>query len=142
MALFALAAACFILIWVGIGIVLAVLGLFVVFGLVSAGILSTSIIVALSRRSLADGFKTSILLTVTIISTIGWCIFFLLYNAVVHWWTMPTAALVGSTLGLVTGILFGFSLIFIIRRMAAFFRRKLDLSVWGEQKDSYSSEIL
>src|SRR5437868_385036 len=55
---FALIGLCLICLSIGVGTALTVIGLLVLFGLISAGILSTSIIVGLNKKSFAKGFKT------------------------------------------------------------------------------------
>jgi len=64
--IFALFALVFILVCVGVGVVLTVLGLLILFGLIGVGILSVSILVGLSKKSFTKGFKTFLVSTTTI----------------------------------------------------------------------------
>ena len=125
---FAMIGFIFILVCVGAGIALTVLGLSIVFGLVSFGILSTSIIVGLNKKSFAKGFKTFIILA----STIGGLLFcgagFWLLNKIVHWWTGQTAILTGATCGLIAGLVFGLLANYILQRVTNYFKTKLNLA--------------
>jgi len=124
---FAMIGFVFILVCVGAGIVLTVLGLLIIFGLVSFGILSTSIIVGLNKKSFAKGFKTFIILA----STIGGLLFcgvgFWFLNIIVHWWTTQTAIITGATFGLIAGFAFGLSAYYILQRLTTYFKQKLNL---------------
>jgi hypothetical protein len=119
----------FILVCVGVGIALTVMVLLILFGLVSFGILSTSIIVGLNKRSSAKGFKTFILLA----STIGGLLFggvgFWLLNKIIHWWTTKAAIINGLTTGLFAGLIFGFLAYYILQRLTTYFKRKLNLTI-------------
>ncbi|HVA99540.1 MAG TPA: hypothetical protein VNG53_11655 [Bacteroidia bacterium] len=125
---FAMIGLVFLLTCVGTGIVLTVLGLLILFGLVSFGILSTSIIVGLNKKSFAKGFKTFIVL----ISTIGGLLFcvavFWLYNKIVHWWTLQTTIIIGSTFGLLAGLAFGLLAFYVLQRLTTYFKQKLNLT--------------
>jgi hypothetical protein len=125
---FAMIGFVFILVCVGAGIVLTVLGLLIIFGLVSFGILSTSIIVGLNKKSFAKGFKIFIVMA----STIGGLLFcgvgFWLLNKIVHWWTTQTAIITGATSGLIAGFAFGLLAYYILQRLTTYFKQKLNLT--------------
>ena len=125
---FALIGFVFILICVGAGIALTILGLLILFGLVSFGILSTSIIVGLNKKSFAKGFKTFIVLTSTVVGPLLFSVGFWLLNKVVHWWTVQTAIITGATLGLMAGLIFGQLVYYILQRLTAYFKQKLNLT--------------
>ena len=125
---FAMIGFIFIMVFVGAGIALTLLGLSIVFGLISFGILSTSIIVGLNKKSFAKGFKTFIILE----STIGGLLFcsagFWLLNRIVHWWTGQTAILTGVTCGLIAGLVFGLLVNYVLQRVTNYFKTKLNLA--------------
>jgi hypothetical protein len=125
---FAMIGFAFILICVGAGIVLTVFGLFILFGLVSFGILSTSIIVGLNKKSFAKGFKTFIVLA----STFGGLFFcgvgFWLINKIFLWWTTQTAIITGTASGLIAGFTFGLLAYYILQRMTTYFKQNLNLN--------------
>ncbi len=128
MLFFALIGLALILICVGAGIVLTVLGLLAIFGLVSFGVLSTSLIVGLNKKSFAKGFKTFIVLS----STVGGLLIcgtgFWLFNKIVHWWTTQTAIFTGATCGLLAGLIFGLLANYILQRLTNYFKTKLNLA--------------
>ena len=119
----------FVFACIGGGIVLTVLGLFIVFELVSFGIISTAIIVGINKQSLKKGFKTFILIASTIGGLLIGGMSFWLLNKVTHWWTTQTAILTGLTSGFIGGL--GLSLIafYILQRLTIYFKQKLDLTI-------------
>jgi hypothetical protein len=123
-ALFALG---FVLVCIGAGIFLATLVLLAVFGLVMLGVLSTSIIIGLNKKSFEKGSKTFIVLT----STIGGLLIggtgFWLLNKVVHWWTPQTSILIGAGLGFLIGIGLGFLVFIILQRLTVYFKKSLNI---------------
>ncbi len=86
---------CFFLACIAAGAVIAIAVLAAFCGLVSLGVISTSIIVGLHEKSFEKGFKTLIVL----ISCIGGAglglIAFPLLNQVLHWTTFPVAIVIG-----------------------------------------------
>ncbi|MBS1664682.1 MAG: hypothetical protein JST68_26795 [Bacteroidetes bacterium] len=108
------------------GALLAIISLFALLALVSAGVLSTSILVGLYRKSLAAGFKTAIVLTCSLGSAFLGTIIFWLINRIfqIHL-NPPTAALIGAFSGLLGGILLGLILNSIIRLFLKYCRQKL-----------------
>lgn len=125
---FALIGFIFILVNIGAGIVLTVLGLIIIFGLVTFSILSTSIIVGIHKKSFAKGFKVFIVL----ISTIGGLLFcslgFWLLNNLVHWWPIQTSIITGAAIGLIAGYLMGLLAYNILLRMTTYFKQKIELT--------------
>ena len=123
----------FTLIFIGVGIALAVLGLLIVFGFVSMGILSTSIIVGLHKKSLAKGFKTFTVLASTFAGILSFSIGFWALNKIFHWATSQIAITTGAISGLLAGILFGLIVFYLLKRLTSFFKSKLSL-VQSSQK--------
>jgi hypothetical protein len=110
------------------GTLAAGLVLFFLFGVVSAGIFSTAVMVGLYKRSVSAGFKTLVLL----ISTLGGIILGIgglylvdilfhlhLSHSVIAW-----SGLIG---GLVGGILLGLALFALIRLFLEYTKRKLSI---------------
>lgn len=125
---FALIGAGFILASVGAGAVLTVLGLLIVFGLISLGALSASVIVGLNKRSLSKGFKTFIVLVSTVNGVVIAIAGFLVLNQIVHWWSTETAVVSGLAVGAIAGLGFGYVAFYILQRLTAFFRKRLSLA--------------
>ena len=123
--LFGLLAIVFMFICVGVGIVLAVIGLLILFGFVMLGILSTSIFVGLYNKSLAQGFKTFLVSVTAVGGLLVGAIGFGLFNKIVHWFTTPTSICIGSFAGLLTGFLLGLVLFYVLQKLIAFLKDKL-----------------
>jgi hypothetical protein len=128
LALFALFGIGFIFICLGTGVVLTIISLLIIFGLIGAGILSASVLVALYQKSIAKGFKLLLVSTTTVcglfIGTIG----FYLFNKIVHWFTTQTALIIGTISGLLTGALLGFLMFFVFKNLTALLKSKLHLN--------------
>jgi hypothetical protein len=128
MAFFLLIGVGAVIVFVTLGIVLTVIGLLLLFGLISIGILSASIIVGLNKKSFAKGFKT-FLVSSSIIGALIICSFsFYVLNKVVHWWTTGTAASIGLIVGLISGITFGLTAFYVIQRLTTYLKAQLKLS--------------
>ena len=111
----------------GIGITLTILTLSIIFGLAVFGILSTSIIVGIYKKSLEKGFKTLIILSSTIFGILLSLVLFWFQNKIQHWWSMQTALISGFIFGALSGFIVGKSIVYIIKRMSGYFKMKLKL---------------
>ena len=114
---------------IGIGIALIAAGLFLIFGLITTGVLSASILVGLNKKSFSRGFKTFVLLSASIG---GLCIctaVFYLANRVfdLHFTTRSTV-IVGAISGLVAGVLLGQTIYIITRKLTNYFRSRLEIA--------------
>jgi hypothetical protein len=117
MAFFALIGIGFILLCIGVGIALTVFALLIIFGLISFGILSASVMVGLNKKSFETGFKT-FLVSASAVGGLILCGFsFWLLNKILHWWTAETAIATGAILGFLTGLAFGFIAFYILKRL-------------------------
>lgn len=117
-----------ILLCIGASIILIVLGLLFIFGLVSFGIVSASVIVGINRRSVEKGFKTFLILSLTIGGLLVGGTSFWILNKIVHWWTDIFAIFIGSVTGLLTGLGLGFLACYVLQQLTFYFRSKLDLA--------------
>lgn len=120
MGLFAISGLIFLLVCVGVGIVLSTLILLLLFGLISAGILSASVMIGLNKKSFSTGFRTFIFSFGCIFGTLSGIVFFLFLHKVSHWWTMNETLLMGSFAGLLSGFLFSVFVFFIFRKLSSF----------------------
>ena len=114
-----------VLLGIGAGIALTVVGLLVLAGLIGAGILSASILVGLNKKSFTKGFKTFLVSAATIGGLLVGMIGFGVMNMITHWWTLQTALLSGSVIGIVAGFAFGLFAFYVIQRLTTFLRAKL-----------------
>ena len=119
-------AAVFILVCVGAGIALTVIGLVLIFALISFGILSASVLVGLNKKSFALGFKTFLVSSSTIGGFILFALAFWVLNEVMHWWSAQDALTIGAALGFVAGLSFGFIAFYILRQLTTFLSRRLN----------------
>lgn len=128
LAFFALIGIGFILVCVGIGIALTVIGLLIIFGLTSFGILSASVLIGLNKKSFALGFKTFLVSTSTIGGLLLCGFGFWILNKVLHWWTSQIAITIGVVLGLLTGLTFGLITFYILKRLTTYLKDQLKLT--------------
>jgi len=128
MAFFALVGFCLILISIGAGIVITITVLFMLFGFVSVGIISASVFVGLKKKSLTKGFKTFLVLSVSIIGSIIGFVALFLINKLFHFHlTGPTILIMGSLSGLIGGIILGLVAFAVFLRLINYFKDKLQL---------------
>ncbi|MCS4226660.1 hypothetical protein [Sphingobacterium sp. BIGb0165] len=86
-----------------ISILLGLLFIVTIILLISAGIISTSVIVGLQQRSITKGFKTLFLSSAILGSSIVSVIFCIFLNAVYDWSSNNMAILIGVVLGIILG---------------------------------------
>lgn len=86
-----------------ISILLGLLFIVTIILLISAGIISTSVIVGLQQRSITKGFKTLFLSSAILGSSIVSVIFCIFLNAVYDWSSNNMAILIGLVLGIILG---------------------------------------
>ncbi|MEI2274158.1 hypothetical protein OHD16_18570 [Sphingobacterium sp. ML3W] len=86
-----------------ISILLGLLFIITIVLLISAGIISTSVIVGLQQRSITKGFKTLFLSSAILGSSIVSVIFCIFLNAVYDWSSNNMAMLIGLVLGIILG---------------------------------------
>lgn len=114
-----------ICICVFIDIVITLLLLLLVFGLITAGALSGSILVGLNKKSFTAGFKTFVILFSTAGSAIISGVGFWLLNKLLHWCSQEVAIFTGIVSGLLGGFALGFFASFIIQKVTTFFKARL-----------------
>ena len=117
-----------LILWIGADIILALLGMMAMVLLVSMGIISTSIMVGLNKKSFESGFKTFILLSAAIGGTCICTTGFWLLNALLGWVSTTAAVLMGAVFGLVSGLVFGYALYYLIRGVTNYYKRKFQLT--------------
>ncbi len=115
----------FILLSVGAGIALTVIALLILFGLIGAGIVSTSVIIGLYTKSFEKGFKAFMVSAITICGIFSGTIGFWLFNKIVHWFSTSTSLIIGSVIGLISGLLLGFTVFYVMQKLTSFFKNKL-----------------
>ena len=86
-----------------ISILLGMLFIVTIILLISAGIISTSVIVGLQQRSITKGFKALFLSSAIVGSRIVSVIFCIFLNTVYQWHSNNMAILIGIALGIILG---------------------------------------
>ncbi len=119
------------LLLIGVGIVLSLMVFAFVAVLVSAGVLSTSVIVGLNKRSFTKGFKTFIYLFPSSFGLLIGALGLALLNMVMHWFSPGAATLIGATAGLTAGLFIGFLLLFAIQRITTHYKRRFYSVITG-----------
>jgi len=120
LAIFALFGIGFMLICIGAGIVLTIIGLLLLAGFIGAGIVSASILVGLYNKSFEKGFRTFLVSATTVGGFFVGGTGFWLLNKITHWFTTTNSLLIGSVGGLMTGLLLGIMLSYVIKKLTAF----------------------
>jgi hypothetical protein len=125
LAFFTLIGIGFILVCVGAGIVITVIVLLILFGLISGGILSVSLIVGLNKRSFASGFKTFLVTTTSFGGLLIGGLGFWLINELLHWWTTQIALSSGACMGLIAGFIFGIFAFYVLQKLTTYLQNQL-----------------
>jgi hypothetical protein len=109
-----------------VGTIIFALVLLALFGLISAGIISTGLLVGIRKRSIAAGFKTAFVIFTSLVGTLAGSMALWLVNHFFHLhWQPVNAALIGALAGLVGGLLLGIILISFLRFFLEYCQRKL-----------------
>jgi hypothetical protein len=116
-----------ILICLGVGIAVTFLCALVLAGLISFGILSTSIVVGLHQKSFTQGFKVFIVLTASITSTLFGGSVLWIVNRYFYWFSDTNAFFSGSLIGLIGGLLLGFVAFYIIQQLTLYLKKQFNL---------------
>jgi hypothetical protein len=99
------------------GLAITAIALAFIIGLISAGILSTSIIVGLSKRSVTKGFKTFLLLSAGITGmAVGTGAIIFINEVVELHLSLGTVLFTGAMSGLMGGLLLGLTLFAMVKR--------------------------
>ncbi|MDX8569457.1 hypothetical protein OZ668_15765 [Elizabethkingia sp. HX XZB] len=107
-----------------IGIILGLLLILIVIFLISAGIISASLLVGLHQKSLSKGFKTFFISVCILGSTIASVILFLFINTVKNWWQTDTAIIAGIVSGIASGWILGVIMFTASKKLVMFLKNK------------------
>lgn len=115
----------FIVICVIIAIILTLLCLLAIFGFIAIGALSASVLIGIHKKSLTSGFRYFVIIFCTVgLGTLGTGAFWLL-NRFTHWFSLQTALLSGALIGMVSGLIAGICLSYLIRKFSEFLKTKI-----------------
>lgn len=118
--------ALFFLIALIIGVVICLIVIAILIGLVGVGIISTSVLTGLYKRSISTGFKTFFVLSSILGSTIVSVVFFWFINTIKNWWSTDLAIVTGIGSGIISGWLLGLLLFVTLRKMMKFIKTKYE----------------
>ena len=126
---FALVAVILVFVCIGMGVAVVVIGLLIVFAFVSLGLLSTSVIIGLNKKSFTAGFKTFLTLSISLCGLgIGIGILYLFNKIFQLHFTNISIMSIGAIGGLLSGILLAQLVYIIIKRLTIYFKQRLNLA--------------
>lgn len=125
--IFVLAGSALISLTVGSFLFIGIVAFFAMAGLTAMGIISASMIAGLYHRSLAKGFRLFMILCCAAAGLIFGAIGFFFLNLIIHWWTNEMALLIGSGIGLISGIIFGSIAYIVFKQLIAWLKTRLQL---------------
>ncbi|MES2573949.1 MAG: hypothetical protein V4572_03320 [Bacteroidota bacterium] len=107
--------------------ILAVLVLLsIIFGFITIGALSTSVLVGINKQSFTAGFRTFVIIFSTFAFAVIGSGSFWFFNRIVHWWSHTESIIIGLISGLISGCITGLLLAFLIKKFSSFLKNKLD----------------
>ncbi|SDJ98563.1 hypothetical protein SAMN05421823_101586 [Catalinimonas alkaloidigena] len=115
--------ACLVLVFV-----LAGFALLALVGLITVGVVSTSVFIGVHQRSATKGFLAFTLTTFAVIGCALGCASGEILYRILHQGTVATSLLLGAFVGLIAGILFGRIAFRLLQRFITYLRQKLTSS--------------
>lgn len=116
--------AIFFAIVVIIGVVLCLLFILLLIGLITAGVLSTSVLVGIQQKSISKGFKTFFLGVSMVGCTIVSIIFFWFVNSVKEWWDTNISIIIGVFCGVLGGYILGLLMFVALKKIISLLQKK------------------
>ncbi|MBD3907190.1 hypothetical protein NAL32_18855 [Chryseobacterium sp. Ch-15] len=116
--------AIFFAIVVIIGVVLCLLFILLLIGLITAGILSTSVLIGIQQKSVSKGFKTFFLGVSMVGCTIVSIIFFWFVNSVKEWWDTNISIVIGVFCGVLVGYILGLLMFVALKKIISLLQKK------------------
>lgn len=123
--LFLLTALC---IFVILGVLVALLIISAILALGTAGIISTSFIYGLYKRSLEKAFRLFFIAASGLFNLALCSILFPVLNKIMHWTTFGNALIAGIVVGILSGSLVGFIVFIMMKRLTQWFVERCNLS--------------
>jgi hypothetical protein len=118
----------FLSFFIGAGIVVTLLVLLLLSGLISAGIVSVSILVGISQKSVAKGFKTFLLSAASVSGSLsGAIMLFAINNFFLHRITGMNAALIGALAGFLGGMIVAFFIFRVLQWIFNYYTANLNI---------------
>lgn len=118
-----------------VGIVLCLLFVALLISLLAAGLISTSFLVGLHKKSIQQGFKTFFIACSIIASTLASVLVFWIGNVILKWTVTEMAIFFGLVCGVLSGWLLGYLLFMVYKRITLYLKVK-----YTSEKQSFSSK--
>jgi hypothetical protein len=100
-----------------------------IFALVTLGVLSTSVIFGMYKKSVAQGFKALMVITSACGGLVLGAAGFWLLNLIAHGlWKASNVILLGAGVGLLSGAAFGLIAFYVLQWLLAFLKEKLSIN--------------
>ena len=107
-----------------IGVVLCLLFIFMIMGLIGAGIVSTSVLVGIQQKSVSKGFKTFFISICVVGTSIVSTLFFWFMNSVNEWWSTNTSLVIGVFCGVIIGYFLGLLMFIALKNITVLLQKK------------------
>ncbi|MFC3160804.1 hypothetical protein SAMN05443633_105152 [Chryseobacterium arachidis] len=107
-----------------VGVVLCLLFILLLIGLITAGILSTSVLIGIQQKSISKGFKTFFLGVSMVGCTIIAIIFFWFVNSVKEWWDTNISIIIGIFCGVLSGYILGLLMFVALKKIISLLQKK------------------
>jgi hypothetical protein len=127
--LYAMGVCAIIVVGIGVGIIVTIGALFIISALVTAGVFSASVIVAIYTRSLTKGFKMFFVTCSILAGGVFGAVALWVLNLNTHWHDTENALLMGGAFGLVAGLAGGMISFYFLQRLAARLRSKISIPI-------------
>jgi len=111
-----------------IGAAIMSLILFAIFLFISAGIISSSVLVGMHQRSISEGFKFLIISIFTGLGCIGIGGIFLILNQFFHWFSFSHSIVIGLFAGGMSGYSLGNTVYYLLKFLSEFLLNKLNIN--------------
>lgn len=109
---------------------------FILFFMLSAGIISTSLLVGFQQKSVGKGFRTFFILASIVGSIVISVIFFWLLNSVYDFWITEVAVIAGILSGAATGWALGVIIFLTSKKIVIFMKNQLDTKLLKRKKNN------
>ena len=107
-----------------VGVVICILFTLLIIALISAGLISASVLVGYQKKSVSKGFKTFFLSASILGATIVSVIFFRLINSIYAWTTPDISIIAGIIWGLISGWLLGLLIFTALKKIVLLLNNK------------------
>ena len=112
----------FSLICIGVGVVLTVMVILFIVGMISFGLVSSSVVVGVYQKSFLKGLKAFVRLFVMVGALLTGTAGLWTLNEFTHWWTAKSALITGAAIGILSGYILSVLIFYFFRRLYAYLK--------------------